>query len=215
MSRGSRAMKILEDVVSRKAVSLSSTNTKTKRAISRRSILTLACSAVLLSACGFQLRGQQDYAFKRLAINGGTPEMLGRLQRVVEGGSDTVIVKASEKPDAILSLSGGNGMKTLSLNAQGVVQEYELDYNLNYSMVGADGTLLIPPSVISLNRALTYSDQFTLAKGIEAQTLYRDMQFDAVDQLTRRLAVVRSLHPTASEAAPGIAPRAPLPVPPL
>lgn len=208
-------MKILEDVVSRDAVSLSSDNTKTTRTISRRSILTLACSAVLLSACGFQLRGQQDYAFKRLAISGGTPEMLGRLQRVVEGGSDTVIVKVSEKPDAILSLSGGNGMRTLSLNAQGVVQEYELDYNLNYSMTGADGTLLIPPSVISLNRALTYSDQFTLAKGIEAQTLYRDMQFDAVDQLTRRLAVVRSLHPSPNEAAPGIAPRAPLPVPPL
>ncbi|SAL51280.1 lipoprotein [Caballeronia udeis] len=208
-------MKILEDVVSRKAVSLSSTDTKTKRAISRRSILTLACSAVLLSACGFQLRGQQDYAFKRLAIVGGTPEMLGRLQRVVEGGSDTVVVKQAEKPDAILTLGGSNGMKTLSLNAQGVVQEYELDYNLTYSMVGADGTLLIPPSVISLNRALTYSDQFTLAKGIEAQTLYRDMQFDAVDQLTRRLAVVRSLHPAPSEALPGIAPRAPLPVPPL
>ena len=208
-------MKILEDVVSGKAVSLSSTNTETTRTISRRSILTLACGAMLLSACGFQLRGQQDYAFKRLAISGGTPEMLGRLQRVVEGGSDTVIVKASEKPDAVLSLSGGNGMKTLSLNAQGVVQEYELDYNLNYSMTGADGTLLIPPSVISLNRALTYSDQFTLAKGIEAQTLYRDMQFDAVDQLTRRLAVVRSLHPSPNEAAPGIAPRAPLPVPPL
>ena len=215
MSRTSRAMKILEDVVSRKAVSLSSTNTKTKRAINRRSILTLACSALLLSACGFQLRGEQDYAFKRLAISGGTPEMLGRLQRAVEGGSDTVIVKVSEKPDAILTLTGGNGMKTLSLNAQGVVQEYELDYNLNYSMVGADGTLLIPPSVISLNRALTYSDQFTLAKGIEAQMLYRDMQFDAVDQLTRRLAVVRSLHPAPSEALPGIAPRAPLPVPPL
>jgi LPS-assembly lipoprotein len=215
MSRTSVAMKILEDVVSRKAVSLSSTHTKKSHAISRRSILTLACSAVLLSACGFQLRGQQDYAFKRLAIVGGSPEMLGRLQRVVEGGSDTVIVNQSEKPDAILSLTGGTGMKTLSLNAQGVVQEYELDYNLGYSMVGADGTLLIPPSTIALNRALTYSDQFTLAKGIEAQTLYRDMQFDAVDQLTRRLAVVRSLHPAPNEALPGIAPRAPLPVPPL
>ncbi|CAH2777120.1 MAG: LPS-assembly lipoprotein LptE [uncultured Caballeronia sp.] len=207
-------MKILEDVVSRKAVSLSSTNTKTKRAVSRCSILTLACSAVLLSACGFQLRGQQDYAFKRLAVVGAPPEMLGRLQRVV-GGSDTVVVKASEQPDAILSLTSASGMKTLSLNAQGVVQEYELDYSLGYSMVGADGTVLIPLSTISLNRALTYSDQYTLAKGIEAQTLFRDMQFDAVDQLMRRLAVVRSLHPAPSEALPGILPRAPLPVPPL
>ncbi|HKT64200.1 MAG TPA: lipopolysaccharide-assembly family protein, partial [Burkholderia sp.] len=34
--------------------------------MTRRSILTLACSVLMLSACGFQLRGQQDYAFKRL-----------------------------------------------------------------------------------------------------------------------------------------------------
>jgi LPS-assembly lipoprotein len=75
--------------------------------------------------------------------------------------------------------------------------------------------LLINPSIIALNRALTYSDQYTLAKSQEAELLYRDMQNDAVDQLTRRLAVVRSLHPSPSEQAPGIAPRAPLPVPPL
>jgi LPS-assembly lipoprotein len=181
----------------------------------RRSLLSVAAGVFLLSACGFQLRGQQDYAFKRLAIAGGTPEMVGRLERLVEGGSDTVVVKATEKPDAILTLGGSNGMKTLSLNAQGIVEEYELDYTLTYSMSGADGTLLIPPSVIALNRALSYSDQFTLAKGVEAQTLYRDMQFDAAEQLTRRLAVVRSLHPAPEQAAPGIAPRAPLPVPPL
>jgi LPS-assembly lipoprotein len=183
--------------------------------MTRRSLLALAGGLLLLSACGFQLRGEQDYAFKRLAIVGGTPEMVARLERVVEGGSDTVIVKPSEKPDATLSLVAGNGMKTLTLNAQGVVEEYELDYNLNYSMVGADGTVLIPGSQIQLNRALTYSDQFTLAKGIEAQTLYRDMEFDAVDQLTRRLAVIRSLHPAPNEALPAVAPRAPLPVPPL
>ncbi len=141
--------------------------------------------------------------------------MVARLERLVEGGSDTVVVKPTESPDAVLSLSGGNGMKTLSLNAQGVVEEYELDYNLTYTLTAADGTVLIPGSVIELNRALTYSDQFTLAKGIEAQTLYRDMQFDAVDQLTRRMAVVRSLHPAPGEQQPSVVPRAPLPVPPL
>ncbi|MDR5780285.1 LPS assembly lipoprotein LptE [Caballeronia sp. LZ065] len=183
--------------------------------MSRRSFVALLGGAAVLSACGFQLRGQQDYAFKRLAISGGPPQMVARLERMIQGGSDTVVVKAVEKPDATLRLAEGQGMRTLSLNAQGVVQEYELVYNVSYSLIGADGTLLIPPSVIALNRSMTYSDQYTLAKSQEATLLYNDMRNDAVDQLTRRLATVRSLHPAPGEQTPGVAPRAPLPVPPL
>ncbi|KXU89425.1 lipopolysaccharide-assembly family protein [Caballeronia megalochromosomata] len=186
-----------------------------KVSTSRRSFLTLLGGAAMLSACGFQLRGQQDYAFKRLAITGGTPQMVARLERMIQGGSDTVIVKPFEKPDATLNLSEGTGLRTLSLNAQGVIQEYELVFSLNYTLLGADGTLLIPPSAIQLNRSMTYSDQYTLAKGQEANLLYNDMRNDAVDQLTRRLATVRSLHPAPGELTPGVAPRAPLPVPPL
>src|SRR6478609_7986933 len=154
-----------------------SSETHAQSGVSRRSFLSLVGGALALSACGFQLRGQQDYVFKRLAINGGAPQMVARLERVV--------------------------------------QDYELIYSLYYSLTGADGTVLIPPSVIALNRAMTYSTQYALAKQQEADLLYRDMQNDAVDQLTRRLAVVRSLHPAPSEQTPGIAPRAPLPTPPL
>ena len=199
----------------RKTKGVDVTRKAVEKGVSRRSFLALVGGAAALSACGFQLRGQQDYAFKRLAITGGTPQMVARLERMVQGGSDTVIVKPYEKPDATLNLFEGQGLRTLSLNAQGVVQEYELVYNVNYSLMGADGTLLIPPSAIILNRSMTYSDQYTLAKSQESTLLYNDMRNDAVDQLTRRLATVRSLHPAPGEQTPGVAPRAPLPVPPL
>ncbi|MEM5343861.1 LPS assembly lipoprotein LptE [Paraburkholderia azotifigens] len=183
--------------------------------MTRRSFLTLACSAALLSACGFQLRGQQDYAFKRLAISGAAAPVAARLTRMVQGGSDTVIVTSPVNADAILSISESRGFATLTLNSLGVVEEYALNYSLNYTLRGADGTLLIPPSSIALNRAMTYSDQFSQAKSSEADILYADMQNDAVDQLMRRLAVVRSLHPAPGQEVPGISPRAPLPPPPL
>ncbi|MFM0517100.1 LPS assembly lipoprotein LptE [Caballeronia jiangsuensis] len=199
----------------RKTRGVDVTGKAVEKGVSRRSFLALVGGAAALSACGFQLRGQQDYAFKRLAITGGAPQMVARLERMVQGGSDTVIVKPFEKPDATLNLSEGTGLRTLSLNAQGVVQEYELVYSVNYSLMGADGTLLIPPSSIVLNRSMTYSDQYTLGKSQETVLLYNDMRNDAVDQLTRRLATVRSLHPAPGEQTPGVAPRAPLPVPPL
>jgi len=183
--------------------------------VTRRSFLTLACGVMMLSACGFQLRGQQNYAFKRLNITGAPAAVTARLTRMVEGGSDTVVVNVPTNADAVLRMSEGRGASVLTLNSVGVVEEYQLNYSLNYTLVGADGTLLIPPSSIALNRAMTYSDQFSQAKGAEADILYSDMQNDAVDQLTRRLAIVRSLHPAPGQEVPAVAPRAPLPPPPL
>jgi LPS-assembly lipoprotein len=183
--------------------------------VTRRSFLTLACGVMALSACGFQLRGQQDYPFKRLAVVGAAPAFLGRLTRIVQGGSDTVIVASRENADAILSVSESLGNNVLTMNSLGVVEEYQLNYYLNYTLTGADGTQLIPPSVIALNRAMTYSDQFSQSKSAEADLLYADMRSDAVDQLTRRLGVVHSLHPAPGQEAPAVSPRAPLPPPPL
>jgi LPS-assembly lipoprotein len=177
--------------------------------------LTLACSVLMLSACGFQLRGQQDYPFKRLFVSGGSPAAAARLTRIVQGGSDTVIVNSPANADALLQITQARGSSTLTLNTLGVVQEYQLNLSMTYTLTGKDGTVLIPTSVIALNRAMTYSDQFSQAKAAEADILFADMENDAIDQLIRRLSVVRSLNPAPGQGVPGVAPRAPLPPPPL
>ncbi|RDK04713.1 LPS assembly lipoprotein LptE [Paraburkholderia lacunae] len=183
--------------------------------MTRRSLLTLACSVLMLTACGFQLRGQQDYAFKRLYISGGSASAGARLARIVQGGSDTVVVSSVANADATLQITEGRGTSTLTLNSLGVVEEYQMNLSMNYTLVGKDGTVLIPPSVIALNRAMTYSDQYSQAKAAESDILFADMENDAIDQLTRRLAIVKSLHPAPGQGVPAVAPRAPLPPPPL
>ncbi|HWX12588.1 MAG TPA: LPS assembly lipoprotein LptE, partial [Trinickia sp.] len=159
--------------------------------------------------------GQQNYVFKRLAVVGAAAPVAARLARLVQGGSDTVIVNSTADADAILTLSEGRSQGVLVLNTLGIAEEYQLNYSLSYHLVGADGTVLIPPSAIVLDRSLTYSEKYSLGKAQESDLLYADMQNDAVDQLTRRLAVVRSLHPAPGEQVPAVAPRAPLPPPPL
>lgn len=185
----------------------------------RRSFLSLflplAGSALVLSACGFQLRGEQNFAFKRLAVVGGPPPFTARLTRMIEGGSDSVVVDSTANADAVLHVSEVRNFSTLTLNSFGSVEEYQVNYWLNYSLVSKDGTMLIKPSTIALNRAMTYSDQYSTAKVQEADLLFADMQNDAVDQLMRRLAVLRTLNPTPDQVVPGVAPGAPLPPPPL
>jgi len=175
----------------------------------------LACATLALSACGFQLRGQEDFPFKRLAVVGAPPRVAARITRLVEGGSDTVIVQSPTDADAVLHVGESRGLSTLTLNSLGVVQEYQVNYSLSFSLVGADGHVLLQPSLIALNRAMTYSDQYSQAKVAEADLLWADMQDDAVDQLLRRLSVVHTLTPAPGQEVPGVAPGGPLPPPPL
>lgn len=175
--------------------------------------LTAAC---LLSACGFQLQGRADFPFKSIYIqSGGSREMNALLARKIEAGSDTKVAKEIGGADAILMLSEGRGQSTLSLSAEGIVQEYELDLTVSYQLLAKSGAVLIPSSSIALNRSMTYDNQFALAKESESDVLYRDMEHDAVDQLLRRLAVVHTLEPGEEPAAPAVNRRAPLPTPPL
>jgi len=177
-------------------------------------ILMVGC-ALTLSACGFHLRGEQNYAFKRLAIVGAPAPVAARLTRIIEGGSDTVVVASPQDADAVLHVSESHGWETETMDVYGNISEYQIDYRLSYSLSTPSGTVLLAPSQIALNRAMTYSVQYSTAKASESDLLFADMQNDAVDQITRRLAFVHTLHPKPGEVVPGVAPRAPLPPPPL
>lgn len=179
------------------------------------SIAVVSLASLMLGACGFQLRGNHEYPFKRLYVTGSaSPEMSARLKRQIEAGSDTIVVPTPAGADATLSLAFGRGQSALSFDINGVVQEYVLTTTLSYSLTAANGALLIPPSSISVNRAMTYSNQYALAKQNESNLLYSDMGNDVIDQVLRRLDVVKTLNPDES-TVPGVRSRAPLPTPPL
>ncbi len=180
-------------------------------------IAVVSMASLLMSGCGFQLQGDHNYPFKRLYIAGGaSQEMAAHMKRLIEAGSDTKVVTSVRDADAILSMTFARGQSALSFDINGVVQEYQLTTSVSYSLVAKNGSVLIPPSNLSVNRAMTYSDQYALAKQNESVLLNRDMDSDIADQLLRRLDVVQTLTPTEpDETAPGVSSRAPLPTPPL
>lgn len=173
--------------------------------------LVLASSALMLSGCGFHLRGQQDYAFKRLYLASTQDPLTARIKRLVEGGSDTVVVTQAADAQATLRVTDSAGERTLTVNTSNLIVEYELIETFSYSLTAADGTVLIPSSSLTLNRSMTYSDNFFLAKSTEANLLYEDMRKDAADQIVRRLGMVRNL----KTAIPAINHGGALPTPPL
>ena len=70
--------------------------------------------------------------------------------------------------------------------------EFQLRYRVRYRVVDNTQREVVPTSEILLRRDFSFNDQEALSKESEEALLYRDMQTDAVQQLLRRLQVVKA-----------------------
>ena len=87
----------------------------------------------------------------------------------------------------------------LSVNAQGRVREYRLQLDYKFRIVNSKGQELIGPNEINLSRDITYDDSTVLAKDLEEGLLWRDMNNDLVNQIIRRLSIIKPKNPDLEE----------------
>lgn len=147
--------------------------------------------ALLLSACGFQLRGSYNLPWETLAI-AGVPEnneLYFQIKRGIEASSQSKVVADTKQAEATLVILQNQQHKAiLSLSAKGLVREFQLTRVLMYRLTDAAGKELVPPAQIVLQRELTFDDERIFAKEAEEAMIWREMQQDLVQQLLRRLA---------------------------
>ena len=148
---------------------------------------------MLLSACGFQLRGQALIPYKTLFIEvTGYSLFANDLERAIRSGSQTRIVNSREESEAVLKVLGESQEKhILSLSSAGRVREFQLRYRVAYRLTDRAGADLDAPGEIFLRRELIYDDTQILSKEAEESLLYRDMRSDAVAQMLRRLSAAK------------------------
>ncbi|MEW6515211.1 MAG: LPS assembly lipoprotein LptE [Pseudomonadota bacterium] len=147
--------------------------------------------ALVLSACGFQLRGSYNLPWETLAIT-GVPEhneLYFQIKRSVESGSQTKVAADAKQASATLVVLQNLQHKSiLSLSGKGLVREFQLTRTFMYRIQDARGKELLPASQIVLQRDLTFDDERIFAKEAEEAMIWREMQQDMVQQLLRRLA---------------------------
>jgi LPS-assembly lipoprotein len=154
-------------------------------------------TAVALSACGFQLRGsngQSALPFKSIYLGVAATSPLGvELKRYIRASSDTAIATDPKSAQAIIDvLSESREKTTLTLNTQGRVREYTLSYKVRFRVKDSTEKELLAPTELVLKRDLTFNESQAVAKEKEEETLYRDMQSDAVQQILRRVAALKT-----------------------
>jgi len=167
-----------------------------------RPILALIL-AMALAGCGFHLRGvgsgNLPYNTMHIALP-DTAEVNIWLQRYIKASGSTTIVDDAKSADAVFQQLSDMRQKTiLSVNAQGRVREYRLQLDYRFRVVNQKGQVLIPPNEINLTRDITFDDSNVLAKDLEEGLLWRDMNNDLVNQIMRRLSIIKPKNPDLAD----------------
>lgn len=148
---------------------------------------------LVLSGCGFHLRGPQRMDFATIHIGvSGLSDFGASLRRQIRTTDSTTVVEDPAQADARLQLlANDRDREILSLTGRGKVREYQLTQRIRFQLLDKSGNALIAPTEISARREYTFDDAQILGKAQEEALLYRDMQDDLIQQLMRRLAAVK------------------------
>lgn len=151
-------------------------------------ILILA-SLLVLTACGFELRGTADLAFKNLYMQGSNLSIKKDLVKTLKVNGVTVVEDEQKAELFMEMLSEQREQNILSLSGGGVVREFELVYRVNFRLRGPESETWGPVQSVEGRRDYSYDDTQLLAKQFEEQRLFEDMRQDAVREIMRLLVV--------------------------
>lgn len=162
------------------------------RACSHAAALVVAGVVVLISACGFHLRGEVDLPFQRVFVqSSGSSSFATELRRVFERSTAIDLTDSANQAEVIVEiLNERQVQQILSLSEGGSVNEYQLLYSVSYRFMDSQMEDLVVPDEIRVRRDLTYDDTQTLGKESEVQLLFTNMRSDAMRQMLRRLSLV-------------------------
>ncbi len=156
----------------------------------------IAIFALLLSACGFQLRGSYSLPYESIYVGVSDVSVVGAgLKRQIRASGTRLADSAQDAQATFLQTGEAKEPIILSLSGSGRVREKRLRYRYGYRVVDDKGRDLIAPGVIELSRDISYADSDVLAKTQEEDLLWRDMENDLVQQLMRRLSMTKPSAP--------------------
>ncbi len=161
-----------------------------------RRISWLILLTLLVSACGFQLRGMAELSFKNLYIQGATLSISRDLKQSLKTNGIQVVENAESAELLLELLNEINEKRILSLSGGGLVREYELNYRVNFRTREPASPTWSKVQTVQVRRDFSYDDKVLLGKAEEEARLNTDMRKDAVREVLRRLTAIK---PAAKE----------------
>ena len=154
-------------------------------------LAALALVAMLVAGCGFHLRKdvQLPASMKKVHIVIGDPAspLAKDLAKALPRSGTEVVADAG--PDVAIMNISANAFSTdvLSVSGGARANEYSLRYHVEFEVLNAAGTALLPKQTIELSREFTFDSTQTLGLAAETDLLTQELERDMVQTILRRL----------------------------
>lgn len=162
------------------------------------SLLAACCLLLHLSACGFQLRGQHgaqlppQLSEMRVRTPSSSNILQADIERALVAQGGVRIVRDETRAATLTVLEERSQAQPSSVGRDVRVSELLLRYEVEFELTDAAGKALLGRQRISLQRGLSYDKFNVLAQERDTQETTARMREDAVQQIIRRLAALRS-----------------------
>lgn len=161
-----------------------------RRAQGRTRVAACALLCVMLTACGFHLKGVSPLPFDTLYTNIADNSAFGAAVRraVIASSPNTRFVTERKQAQAqLIQLLNRRNLRELSIDAKGRVEEYELTLEFSFQLLDAKGRIILPPTTLHALREIPYDDTVVQAKQGEIENVFDEMQQSLVSRIVRHL----------------------------
>ena len=152
------------------------------------STLLMLC-VLLLSACGYHLRGAIELPseLKNVYLEGASAPLREQFKLALQSSAVQMVNSRAEAGIVIVVSNEENLTRSLSLGAGGRSNQYGLEYRLNYKITNAKDVILMESSPVEIRREYFNNQQVILGKENEEATIRNEMYQQAVRTMINQI----------------------------
>jgi LPS-assembly lipoprotein len=149
---------------------------------------------LLIAGCGFHLRqpAQLPVSMQRtyIADFGSNRELVRALNRSLTTPTTSVTHEATTATAILKILNSKQSRRVLSVSNTGQPLEYQIAYEVEFSLITASGKTLLEPQVLTLTRNYNYSTTAIIGDSEQADLLYKALADNMAELIMFRIDAV-------------------------
>lgn len=146
---------------------------------------------VMISSCGFQLRGTGEQVVRipvlYLVMENKFGDFSQLMNSALQNAGTRIAEKSADAPWSLFVSAERNSRRVASTNSQISAAKYELHMQIDLRLESQDGAILIPDTTLSTERLYEYDSSNLTGSGMEEQLLNQDMRLELIQRIMTRV----------------------------